>query len=179
MDVVRPHDRRDSHHAGLRSQTSRGQIPSRSGTLPAAAHCAISIATLVRPRRCGVLGPLCLLKLTWRFRCARRCRTNRYIQKWSARPALKPKLGGRRGRFPANSGDPDQSEKADLEQEGDGRDGDRKKRFTRRYGGYGGCLPCGPRFVVCSSIPSGSPQRATLENLLTRIGHFYSELNPA
>jgi hypothetical protein len=72
MDVVRTHDRRDGHHAGLRSQPSRGQIPSRSSTLPAAAHCAISIATPVRPRRYGVPRPLCLLKRTWRLRCARR-----------------------------------------------------------------------------------------------------------
>jgi hypothetical protein len=56
------HDRRDGHHAGLRSQPSRGQIPSRSSTLPAAAHCAISTATPVRHRRYGVPRPLCLLK---------------------------------------------------------------------------------------------------------------------
>ena len=56
------HDRRDGHHAGFRSQPNRGQIPSRSGTLPAAAHCAISIATPVRPRRYGVPRPVCLLK---------------------------------------------------------------------------------------------------------------------
>src|SRR5207244_1826611 len=39
-----------------------------SSTLPAAAHCAISIAAPVRPRRYGVPGPLCLLKRTWRLR---------------------------------------------------------------------------------------------------------------
>jgi hypothetical protein len=46
-----------------------------------------------------------------------------------------------------HSEDPDQSEKADLDHEGDGHDSDRKKRLARGYGGHGMPSLVGPRFL--------------------------------